>query len=505
MATDDFFRARLDGMVDPRHPLAVLAQRMPWAQIESSLAPLFARKARSGKLMADADLFGTTAYVAAGGVSRAGRPRLPIRLMVSLLYLKHAFNESDESVCERWSENVVWQLFSGMEYYQAKLPCDATQIGRFRRVLGEAGVEQLLKTTIETALAIKAVKKPEFERVIVDSTVQEKAIAHPTDSRLLEVAREKIVRLAQRAGLKLKMTHEREGRTLRRRAGGYAHAKQFKRLRQVLRRQRTILGVLLREVRRKMTTLPQAAQAQLDVWLQRAERIHAQRPSDKNKLYALHAPEVECIGKGKARKPYEFGVKVSLAVTHKGGLMVGARSFPGNPFDGHTLAAQLEQTGTLLQDIGVTPKIAVVDLGYRGVDKEIAPVELIHRGKHKSLSQAQKRWLKRRQAIEPLIGHTKQDHGMQRCWLKGSDGDALHAVLCAAGFNIRWLMRALLRQLGASGLKHVFLALMALCAKQLTGLPASLRATAAPPHGLRSAIALPTPVRRWSNDLVAVA
>ncbi len=107
MATDDFFRARLDGMVDPRHPLAVLAQRMPWAQIESSLAPLFARKARSGKLMADADLFGTTAYVAAGGVSRAGRPRLPIRLMVSLLYLKHAFNESDESVCERWSENVV--------------------------------------------------------------------------------------------------------------------------------------------------------------------------------------------------------------------------------------------------------------------------------------------------------------------------------------------------------------------------------------------------------------
>ena len=505
MATDDFFRARLDGMVDPRHPLAVLAQRMPWAQIESSLAPLFARKARSGKLMADADLFGTTAYVAAGGVSRAGRPRLPIRLMVSLLYLKHAFNESDESVCARWSENVVWQLFSGMDYYQAKLPCDATQIGRFRRVLGEAGVEQLLKTTIETALAIKAVKKSEFERVIVDSTVQEKAIAHPTDSRLLEVAREKIVRLAQRAGLKLKMTHEREGRTLRRRAGGYAHAKQFKRLRQVLRRQRTILGVLLREVRRKMTTLSEAAQAQLDVWLQRVERIHAQRPSDKNKLYALHAPEVECIGKGKARKPYEFGVKVSLSVTHKSGLMVGARSFPGNPFDGHTLAAQLEQTGTLLQDIGVTPKIAVVDLGYRGVDKEIAPVELIHRGKHKTLSAEQRRWLKRRQAIEPLIGHTKQDHGMQRCWLKGSDGDALHAVLCAAGFNIRWLMRALLRQLGASGLKHVFLALMALCAKQLTGLPASLRAPAAPPHGPRSAIALPTPVRRWSNDFVAVA
>lgn len=445
MATDDFFRARLDGMVDPRHPLAVLGRRMPWSQIEASLAPLFARKARMGKAREDADMFGPTLVVAAGGVSRAGRPRLPIRLMVSLLYLKHALNESDESVVERWSENVVWQLFSGMEYYQSKLPCDATQLGRFRRVLGEAGVEQLLKTTIEAAVAMKAVKPVELERVTVDTTVQEKAIAHPTDSRLLEVARAKIARLAKRAGLKLKMTHEREGQSLRRRAGGYAHAKQFKRLRQVLRRQRTILGVLLREVQRKMSMLAQAAQDQLKPWLERAERIRSQRTHDKNKLYALHAPEVECISKGKARKPYEFGVKVSLAVAHKSGLIVGARSFPDNPFDGHTLSAQLEQTSTLLQDIGVKPKVAVVDLGYRGVDADIAPVELIHRGKYKSLNALQRRWLKRRQAIEPTIGHAKHDHRMDKCWLKGSEGDALHAVLCAAGFNIRWLLRALRR------------------------------------------------------------
>ena len=474
MATDDFFRARLDGMVDPRHPLAVLGRRMPWSQIEASLAPLFARKARMGKFREDADMFGPTLVVATGCVSRAGRPRLPIRLMVSLLYLKHAFNESDESVVERWSENVVWQLFSGMEYYQSKLPCDATQIGRFRRVLGEAGVEQLLKTTIEAAVAMKAVKPVELERVTVDTTVQEKAVAHPTDSRLLEVARAKIARLAKRAGLQLKKTHEREGQTLRRRAGGYAHAKQFKRLRQVVRRQRTILGVLLREVHRKMTTLAQSVQDQLKPWLERAERIRSQRPHDKNKLYALHAPEVECIGKGKARKPYEFGVKVSLAVAHKSGLIVGARSFPGNPFDGHTLAQQLEQTGTLLQDLGVKPKTAVVDLGYRGVDSDISPVELIHRGKYKSLNAQQRRWLKRRQAIEPTIGHTKHDHRMDKCWLKGSDGDALHAVLCAAGFNIRWLLRALQRQRLAGSLKHVCLASIALCATWLVGLMAVL-------------------------------
>ena len=252
MATDDFFRARLETMIDLRQPLAVLARRMPWDEIETALAPSLSHRDRKGRQVEEADLFGKTAQVVSAGVSPAGRPRLPIRLMVSLLYLKHAFNLSDEELVERWAENVQWQFFSGMTYYEPRLPCDATQIGLFRRVLGEAGVEQLLKTTIETAVAIKAVKKSEFERVIVDSTVQAKAIAHPTDSRLLEVAREKIARLAKRAGIKLKQTHEREGKTLRRRAAGYAHAKQFKRLKRVLRRQRTLLGSLLREVRRKM-------------------------------------------------------------------------------------------------------------------------------------------------------------------------------------------------------------------------------------------------------------
>jgi len=311
MATEDFFRARLDQMIDLRHPLAVLATRMPWGEIEKTLAPVFAHKAHAGRVVDDADLFGSTLELAGAGPSNAGRPRLSVRLMAALLYLKSAYNESDESVVERWAQDVYFQFFSGQVYFEPRLPCDATQIGRFRRALGEAGVEQLLKTTIETAVTMGVVSKREFERVIVDTTVQEKAIAHPTDSRLLEVAREKIARLAKRAGIKLKLTHAREGKSLRRRAGGYAHAKQFKRLKKVLRRQRTLLGSLLREVRRKMGGLQDGARAALEVWVARAERIHAQRPHDKNKLYALHAPEVECIGKGKARRPYEFGVKVS--------------------------------------------------------------------------------------------------------------------------------------------------------------------------------------------------
>jgi transposase, IS5 family len=471
MATDDFFRARLDSMIDMRHPLAVLATRMPWADIEAALAPAFLHKDRAGKVVDGDDLFGPTAQVVGAGVSARGRQRLPIRLMVALLYLKHAFNLSDEELVQRWSENVVWQFFSGMTHYEPRLPCDATQIGRFRRALGEAGVEELLKSTLDAAVAMKAVRPAEFERVIVDTTVQEKAIAHPVDSRLLEIARHKVARAAQRCGIALKQTFVKEGKLLRRKAGGYAHAKQFKRLKRVLKRQRTILGSLMRDVQRRLERILQGdtaglmaeheptplALTELRLWLERAERIRTQQRHDKNKLYALHAPEVECIGKGKARKPYEFGVKVSMAITHANGLMVGARSFPGNPYDGHTLAEQMEQTCTLLEDVGVKPRVAIVDLGFRGleVDAQLAPVQIIHRGKFKSLSAQQRRWLKRRQAIEPAIGHAKLDHRMDRCWLQGASGDALHAVLCAAGYNIRWLLRAI----ALKGLKALLLAL----------------------------------------------
>jgi transposase, IS5 family len=326
----------------------------------------------------------------------------------------------------------------------------------------------------------------------------EKAIAHPTDSRLLEIARHKVASAAKRCGIAVKQTFAKQGKQLRRKAGGYAHAKQFKRLARTIRRQRTILGCLMRDVQRSVNRILQAdgsgvspvtasasAMKELQLWLERAERIRTQQRHDKHKLYALHAPEVECIGKGKARKPYEFGVKVSLAITHRSGLMVGARSFPGNPYDGHTLAEQLEQTNTLLQDIGVKPTTAVVDLGFRGVDQACAPVQIIHRGKFKSLDAQQRRWLKRRQAIEPAIGHTKSDHRMDRCWLGGASGDALHAVLCAAGFNIRWLLRAIAgKGLVALLLAFSQLALYAACIG--TVLRIALRAVAHPDRRFES-------------------
>ena len=461
-ATDDFFRARIDQMIDLRHPLAVLASRMPWQEIEAGVAHRFVRKAHEGEAMPDLDLFGEKPPRPARA-SKAGRPRVPLRIMISLLYLKHAFNESDEGVVARWGETPTWQFFAGQAYFEHRQPCDATTLVKFRKLLGEEGVEELLAQTINTAVELKLIKPQELSRVIVDSTVQEKAIAHPTDSRLLETARLKLVEAAKAAGIPLKQTFAKEGGQLSHQAGRYAHARQFKRMRRAIKRQCTIVGRLAREIDRKARALGQAVRDALAEVLEKAQRIVAQSAQRKAvkgqpKLYAWHAPEVDCISKGKARRPYEFGVKVGIASTFTGNLVVGARAFHRNPYDGHTLGLQLEQATILMQDCAVRPNKVFVDLGYRGVDAENPDVRIIHRGKPKRLTAQERRQLKRRQAIEPIIGHLKADHRMDRCHLKGEQGDRLHAVLCAVGYNIKWLLRMIAKK-GVSFLWHLFLRL----------------------------------------------
>ena len=464
-ATEDFFRARLDHMIDLRHSLAVLASRMPWQQIEASVAHLFSRKAHAGQAMPDLDLFGE-APAPVGRKSNAGRPRVPLRTMIALLYLKHAFNLSDEAVVQGWSENPYWQHFSGMAYFEPRLPCDATTLVKFRRLLGEEGVEELLAQTVNLAVSSKLIAAAALASVVVDSTVQEKAVAHPTDSKLLETARCKLVQAAQDAGIELRQTFAKEGRLLRFKAGRYAHARQFKRMRRVIKRQRTVVGRLVREIERKAGVLAElgvAVRQALGSALAKAQRITAQSGQRKAidgqpKLYAWHAPEVECIAKGKSRTPYEFGVKVGIAMTLQHNLIVGAHAFTGSPYDGHTLREQLEQATILMQDTGVKPTTAYVDLGYRGVDADNPGVAIKHRGKFKTLTAQERKLLKRRQAIEPIIGHLKSDHRMERCHLKGEQGDRLHAVLCAAGYNIRWLLRMIAKK-GVPFLRQLYLRL----------------------------------------------
>ena len=303
--TADFFRSRLDQMIDLRHPLAVLSSRMPWQELEASVSHLFAKKVRAGKVIDEADLFGGISKLVGAGVSPAGRPRLPLRLMISLLYLKHAFNESDEGVVERWAETPTWQYFSGMDYFEHRWPCDPSQLVHLRKALGEEGVEVLLQQTINVAITLKLIAKSSLATVIVDSTVQHKAIAYPTDAKMLETARAKLVDAAKDQGIELKQTYAKEGNRLARQAGRYAHAKQFKRMRHTLKRQRTIVGRLQREIDRKLTPLAQAARDALAGTLTKARRVFEQTKGKTikgglPKLYSWHAPEVHCFSKGKA-------------------------------------------------------------------------------------------------------------------------------------------------------------------------------------------------------------
>jgi IS5 family transposase len=316
--------------------------------------------------------------------------------MAALLYLKHVYALSAEDVVERWVENAYWQHFSGERYFRHELPCDASSLVRWRQRIGEEVCEWLLAHSIEAATKAGVIKRRSLEHVVLDTTVQPKAIAHPTDSRLLNRAREQLVDAAKDAGIELRQSYARLGKYADHKAGRYAHARQYQRMRREIRKLRTWLGRLIRDVGRKAQTLPEALKAKLEI----ARRLHAQRREDKHKLYALHAPEAECLAKGKARTPYEFGVKVSVAVTAKEGLVVGMRSMPGNPYDGHTVDSQLEQVEILTD---VRPKIALVDRGYRGVQAACGTRLLVSHTRR--LPRALKKLLKRRQAIEPVIGH----------------------------------------------------------------------------------------------------
>ena len=404
----DLFRTELVNLIDQRHELVKLAQLIDWQAFADKWSPQFE--------------------------STTGRPALPTRLMAALLYLKHVYALSDDDVVERWRENPYWQHFSGERYFRHDLPCDPSSLVRWRQRIGEEGCEWLLAHSIEAATRAGVIKRGSLDTVVLDTTVQPKAIAHPTDSRLLNRAREQLVDAAQGAGIALRQSYARVGKAAEHQAGRYAHAKQYRRMQREIRKLRTWLGRVIRDVQRKGGEITGTLKHKIEI----AQRLHAQKRDSKNKLYALHAPEVECIAKGKARTPYEFGVKVSVAVTASEGLVVGMRSMPGNPYDGHTVDSQLEQVGILT---GHTPKIVLADRGYRGVEPPSGTRLLISHTRR--LPKRLKQLLKRRQVVEPMIGHMKADGLLGKNWLKGADGDALHAILCGAGHNLRMILRRL--------------------------------------------------------------
>ena len=420
---NDLFKARLDQIVDMNHALAKLGRQIDWKFLEEAFGSVYS--------------------------DGPGQPPLPTRLMAGLAILKHTFNVSDEVLCERWVENPYYQLFCGEEFFVHKLPFDRTSITRWRQRMGEEKITALIQESLNVATRIGAARPQDFTKIIVDTTVQPKNAMFPTDAKLTHRALMKLVWLARKHGVKLRQTYVRVAKYALIAHQRYAHAKQFKRATKALRKLRTYLGRVIRDIVRRIAGNPVLREAFAQM-LSLAQSVRHQRQRQRGKkIYSLHAPEVECIGKGKAHRPYEFGVKVSIATTlnrSAGGQFIAhAKALPGNPYDGHTLATVIPD---IQRQIGANISRIVADKGYRGHN---APVDYKYRiyisGQKRGVTDAIKRDLRRRSAIEPVIGHAKSEHRMDRNYLKGSNGDAINAVLAAAGYNFRrllaWLRRLL--------------------------------------------------------------
>lgn len=408
---------RLDLSLDMDHELVRLAGVIPWEHLAAEFGALYC--------------------------ADNGRPGLPIRLMAGLHFLKHLKKLSDEEVVWGWVENPYWQFFTGEEFFQHRLPIDPSQMTRWRQRIGEAGMEKLLQATIHAGLRTKTITPRSLDKVIVDTTVQPKAVQHPTDARLYRKIHAAMLRIAEKEGLALRQSYRLLMDRAFRKHGGHAKAKQFTRARKVLRTLKTMAGRVMRDVERKMSGA--AFETHKDTMIL-AELILCQKRTTKGKVYSLHAPEVECIAKGKAHRPYEFGVKTSLATTHAEGFVVGIQACPGNPYDGHTLADQLDQIERLT---GKVPGTTFVDRGYKGHGVPEARSRVLISGTRR-LPYRLKRQLRRRSAIEPEIGHMKSDGLLGRNFLKGTQGDAINAILCGVGHNLRKVLariRVLLRLL----------------------------------------------------------
>lgn len=406
-----FFSQKLEDIIDPSHAMVKLAKQINWAHFEKLFRASYCET--------------------------NGRPAINTRLMVSVHYLKYAFNLSDESVIEMWVENPYWQYLSGMIHFEHKFPMSPCSMSRWRKRHGEQGAEEMLKETIQTGLRNGCIKKSTLPKINVDTTVSEKNIAFPTDGRLYRRSIERLVKEAKRDGLCLRQTYLRVSKDALKKAGDYAHARKSKLAAKQTKKLRTMLGCLIRDIDRK-------SGGQMSIYLEKelnlAQRLHSQKKGDKNKLYSLHEPETVCISKGKAHKKYELGYKVSLTVTTKDSWIVCSLGLENNPYDGHTLTQTLERSEQL---IGAKIKEAFVDRGYKGHGYQGDAEIHIDRQRRGGLAKRLWKKMKHRAAVEPVIGHLKSDKRMGRNYLGGVLGNKVNATLSGAGYNFRKLLKLL--------------------------------------------------------------
>lgn len=404
------FQTPLKNFINMEHELVQLAEAIDWDSVENEFKGYFAE---------------------------SGRPGVPIRKMVGLMLLKSLYNLSDENTVARWVENPYYQYFTGEFVFQTEPPINPADFSKFRRRIGEEGAEKLLKLSIH----LNADECSKETEIMVDTTVQEKNITFPTDVKLTRKIIARCLKVARKENITLRRTYTRELKTLNLQTRFMSHPKRKREGRKAKKRLQTIGKALVNDLTRKMDSWQRELYLK-DLLLY--SRVLTQQRTDKHKVYSLHEPEVQCIAKGKEHKQYEFGNKSGIAKT-KTGVIVGAMAFKGNPYDGDTLSEQLKQVERLS---GMKVQRALVDRGYRGrkwIDD--TKVEIPGNGKRSdSYYQKQKARIKfrKRAGIEPVIGHLKQDHRMQRNYLKGVVGDAINTMLAATGYNLKhWLNKVI--------------------------------------------------------------
>ncbi len=403
-----FFQS-LEEQLNRQHPLYLLANRIDWSVFETAFSKHYSAK--------------------------MGKPAKPIRLMVSLLILKQLRNHSDENLVVAWSENLYYQYFGGQQYFMAKEPCSSTELVEFRKRIGAEGVELIFKESIRVNG-----KDSDEDTLSADTTVQEKNITYPTDTKLHKKIITKCIGIAKNEGIVLRQSYKftlKNLNTLLR----FQHTKYgSKQARKARKRIKTIAGILVREILRNLDEQRLLKhQIQLSIY----QKILLQKRSDTGKIYSLHAPEVKCFTKGKEHKKFEFGSKAAILITQTTGVIVGALNFSENLHDSKTLPAVIEQYERLNKK---KPKAIFADRGYRG-PKKVNDVNVHTPKPQTNITLAQRKQHCRRAAIEPVIGHLKQDYRLIRNYLKGTVGDQINLMMSAAAMNFKrvinlWLTEA---------------------------------------------------------------
>ena len=406
----DLLKKRTDEVAHKSHPLVILSRAFNWNRFNKFFGEKFHPK--------------------------AGRPGLSTRLMVGLHYIKYAYNLSDEVLIERFKENPQWQYFCGLEYYTDTVPCDRSSLTRWRQRMGEDKLKLLLQETIEVAKRGGLLKRGELKTVVVDTTIMEKAIAFPTDSRLYFKSLQSLVRFCKKSGIKLRQTYKRKSKKSLFKQARLAHLRRFRQARREQRKLKTYLGRVMRDIQRKCPFWKD--NVRLRKLLEISQAVFEQKRSDQDKVYSVHAPEVKCYSKGKAHKRYEFGSKVSVAVSAKTCWVLGVKSFTESVHDVLTLKPALSDVQSLT---GVCLKRVFVDKGYRGKKHHPEGLEVNVSGQRPSPSRYHRRLARRRNSVEAVIGHLKGDCRMERNFLHGELGDGVNALLSGSGYNIRRLIR----------------------------------------------------------------